>query len=143
MGRCCSAGQPIWFEVRSDRDCYLGVWHVDCCGRGHAVVPQSLRPDHFLAAAATRSIPGKIGYELLVTASAGPEYLHFLASTQNWPPLVGEAFGPKVAFATEEELKRWQEKLRGVVVQPRSERVVSELVAPIEVRAAEYKTPGR
>ncbi len=137
------AGQPVWFEVRSDRDCYLGVWHVDRQGVVTQLFPNRYDQDHFLAAAATRSIPGKIGYELLVTASAGPEYLHFLASTQNWPPLVGEAFGPKVAFATEEELKRWQEKLRGVVVQPRSERVVSELVAPIEVRAAEDKTPGR
>lgn len=134
-------GQPVWFQIRSDRDCYLGIWHVDGKGVVTQLFPNRYDQDHFLPAAAIRSIPGDSGYALHVTASAGPEYLHFLASTAKWPPLIGESFGPKVAFATEAELRRWQEKLRGVVVQAGPERTVSELVVPIEVRPPDNKMP--
>ncbi len=136
-------GQPVWFQLHPDRDCYVGVWHLDGSGTVTQLFPNRYDQDHFVAAGTTRTIPGEADYKLSVTASRGREYLHVLASTEPWPPLMGEDFGPRVAFASEDDVRRWKARLRGMVLVPDGTRKVAEVLVPLDVRGAEIAPPDR
>jgi serine/threonine protein kinase len=129
-----TAGQRVAFRAESDRDAYLGIWHVDRQGRILQLFPNQYDKDHFLQAGHPRTIPGDLKYAIRATLSDGPEYLHVIASSKPWEAEAGQQHGPYVVFATPEERERWQRRVRGVVLEKDTSPAVSELVLPFEVR---------
>ena len=128
-------GQRIAFRIEADRDCYVGVWHVDPRGNILQLFPNEYDSDHRLVANQPRTIPGDARYAVQATVSEGPEFLHVVASTTPWKAEAGRQHGPYVVFASPEERSRWEERVRGLVVKKDDSPAVSELVLPFEVRA--------
>ncbi len=128
-----SEGQRVAFRVEAERNCYLGVWHVDQQNVVTQLFPNEHDSDHFLPAGRRRTIPGEMEYAITVTASEGQEYLYVAASTQQWEAPLGQQHGPYVVFATPEELARWRNE-RGMILDKDRSPAVSEQLLLLDVR---------
>jgi serine/threonine protein kinase len=126
-------GQRVAFRVEAERDCYLGVWHVDQQNVVTQLFPNQHDSDHFIPARRARTIPGEMEYAITVTASEGEEYLHVVASTQQWEAPLGSQHGPYVVFATPEELERWRD-VRGMILDKDRSPAVAEQLLLLDVR---------
>jgi len=127
-------GERAVFRIQSDRDCYVGIWHVDGENVVTQLFPNDHDRDHFVSAAQPRTIPGEMEYAIRVTASEGREYLHVVASTLKWEAPLGEQHGPYVVFATPEELDRWRQ-VRGMILDDDRSPAVAEQLVLLTVRA--------
>jgi serine/threonine protein kinase len=127
-------GQRVAFRFQADRDCYVGVWCVDSNGDIVQLFPNQDDSDHFVEAGRPRTIPGERSYGMNAVVSQGPEYLHVVASTAPWKAEAGAKHGSYVVFASPEERKQWEERVRGIVLKKEDSPAVSELVLPFEVR---------
>jgi serine/threonine protein kinase len=137
-------GDEISIRVEADRDCFVGVWSVEPDSVVQ-LLPNDAESDHSLRAGQPRVIPGEPDVPdqerklIRVTSSKGGEYLHAVASTQPLAPAEGERLGPYVVITKPADRTRWQERLRGLVLEtarPRDERplAVSEAIIPYQVR---------
>ena len=126
-------GQRVAFRVEVDRDCYVGVWHVDAQGQVSQLFPNQHDADNFIPAGQPRTIPGELDYAIRATPSSGPEFLHVVASTERWESRAGQHMGPYVVFATPQERAKWKEQVRGLSIEDDARAAVSELLLPFEV----------
>ncbi|MFH1921656.1 MAG: serine/threonine-protein kinase, partial [Planctomycetota bacterium] len=127
-------GERAAFRIEADRDCFVGIWHIDHENVVTQLFPNDDDLDHFLTADQPRSIPGDMEYAITVTPSEGPEYVHVVATTQKWEAPLGAQHGPYVVFATPEELKRWEEKVRGMTLESDHSPDVAERLIRLDVR---------
>ncbi len=99
-----SEGQPVAFRMEADRDCNVRVSYIDSKGQVIQLFPNLREPNDFLPAGRPRTIPG-----FQATASAGREYIHFVASTK--------------------------EPLRGIVLTKDKSPAFAETLVPFQVKA--------
>ena len=128
-------GERFILQLEADRDCYVGVWHVDAKGNVLQLFPNQYDDDNLVRAGKRRTVPGNAEYAVKATPSVGFEYLHVVASTERWESETGQRLGPYVMFATPEERKQWERKVRGIVLENQKGPAVSEHVLPFEVHA--------
>jgi hypothetical protein len=75
-------GQRVVCRVTPDRDCYLGIWHLDRRGKATLLFPNRYESDDRLRAGIARTIPGDLKYAAKAKLSEGDEYLYIVASTE-------------------------------------------------------------
>ena len=122
-------GQRVALRLKSEVDCYVGVWYVDAAGDVTQLYPNQREQDHFLAAGVTQMVPNSEEYAIRVHAAEGAEYFYAAATTHSWPGDAGVELGPAVVFASQEELKAWSDQARSVsVVDENSPRVAEEVI---------------
>ena len=126
-------GQRVAFRVEVERDCYVGIWHIDHRGNITQLFPRKRGHDHFVRAGEPRTIPGEMEYAIEATVSEGPEYVHLAASAERWELNAGRQAGPYVVFATPEERAQWEEQMRGLVIRDDPSSAVSEEVVYFQV----------
>ena len=127
-------GQRVAFQFQADRDCYVGLWHVDKDGQIVQLFPNEFDRDHFVEAGKPRTIPGDLNYAVVAEVSQGPEFLHVVATTAPWKAEAGQQRGPYVIFATPEERKQWEEQVRALRIKKDDSPAIAELKLPLEVR---------
>jgi tRNA A-37 threonylcarbamoyl transferase component Bud32 len=74
-------GQRVVCRVTPDRDCYLGIWHLDQRGKATQLFPNRYESDDRLRAGIARTIPGDLKYAAKAKLSGGADYLYIVAST--------------------------------------------------------------
>jgi tRNA A-37 threonylcarbamoyl transferase component Bud32 len=75
-------GQRVVCRVTPDRDCYLGIWHLDGRGKATQLFPNRYESDDRLRAGIARTIPGDLKYAAKAKLSQGAQYLYIVASTE-------------------------------------------------------------
>ena len=122
-------GQRLAIQVKSEIDCYVGVWYVDSAGGVTQLFPNQHEQDHFLAAGNVRTIPDGDQYAIRVQAAEGPEYLYAAATTRPWPSGAGIELGPAVVFASPEQLRPFLDDVGSVsIISEHSPRVAEEVI---------------
>lgn len=128
-------GQTITFRIEADRDCYVGIWHLDVAGAVTQLFPNDLDQDGFVEAGTARIIPER-DYSVRLSAATDTEYVYAAASTEDWATMSGSQAGPYSTFTTPEQIAQWQKKVRGAALVPHEGARIAEKVLAIEVSAA-------
>jgi serine/threonine protein kinase len=137
-------GDLVSFRIEVARDAYVGVWSVETGGNVTLLFPNSAEPDHLIRAGEPRAVPGDTGIPIRATVSQGPEYVHVVASTRRWSSAAGERQGPYLAFTMPQDRSRWQEQLRGLVLEPTSleDGSPSMVAEAIQLYLAQPRSPA-
>jgi serine/threonine protein kinase len=133
-------GQKIALQLTSDVDCYIGLWYIDAARAVTQLYPNTHQQDHFLTVSESLIVPGDDKYSITVHQADGPEYIYAVASSRPWPAMsregAGEDAGPALVFASPEELRQWQNEVRGVSLVAEEAPRVAEEVIEIHVQPA-------
>jgi eukaryotic-like serine/threonine-protein kinase len=88
-------GDPVYFEVKSERKAYLWLWTRNANGKVIKLFPNKYETDNLVPAGEPRMIPDKNGSFIIKgSKSTGPEELCLIATSGKLDPLHGEALGP-------------------------------------------------
>jgi hypothetical protein len=107
-------GNRVRFQIKADRNAYVGIWNVPPEGPILQVFPNKWEPDNRVKAGQLREVPGMQKYTIDAELSRGVEQVWVVASTVAWDPIQGQQEGPYVVFKTPAEREGWKNRLREI-----------------------------
>ncbi len=79
-------GELLSLKLRSDRDCYLRIYHIDVTGKIQLLFPNRRMPKDFLAANASLTVPDpSTSLKFVMRKPFGIEFLKIIASERPFP----------------------------------------------------------
>jgi serine/threonine protein kinase len=113
------AGQKIQFQIRVEKNAYVGIWDIDPQGHITQLFPNREEPENLIPAGKPHLVPHpNKKYEIEVEPATAPERVWIVASTRRWDSLESERDGPFLVFKTSQQRQEWQRRMRSLRLRP-------------------------